>query len=812
MADISLSTSFEKYVVGVLFFLLSNTLLAQSFSIQGHVVDQHAHPVEGVVVSVSNYKEVTTTNIQGDFILKNVEAGSQLLKIEYFGISTLIFEINLQSDTVLEQSIILHSIIHQLDEVVVSRKLKSQSVDAMVSQFVNSDFIRKNTGGSLMQSLEKLPGVKSIHIGSSNSKPLIRGLGFNQVAVVENGLKHEGQQWGADHGLEIDQHQVGSVEIIKGPASIIYGTDAIGGVVKIDSRSEPDRYTFGGSIDLIGKSNNMLFGSSAHFFARKDKWYVEGRLTYQDYADYRVPADSVFSYNYAVNLHKRRVRNTAGSEFNQFLRIGRIGEKASTAFYLSHHSNESGLFANAHGLEPRNVDENLHDQSRRDIQLPSQKVHHAKFLHRTQLYFSDHQLMIDWGCQKNYRKEFSQYTNHGYMPTQYPEHLKMPKELERLYDKDVWSLNVMDKIPLGRNSLSVGLNSEYQKNKIGGWGFLIPAFQSFNLGLFAHDKFYISDRWMLEAALRYDLNGMHVQAYQDWFPSDMIQDGVREQQYLQRASKMNKRYSSYTWSTGFTFKPDDWKLSLNLGKGFRTPIAKELASNGVNYHYFRYEKGNENLKPEESYQLDIGVQWSHEKVQVELTPFASYFTNYIFLNPTSNYDTYYGAGNQVFEYNQAQVMRAGVELQAVFEFWKQMYFETGFEYLYNQQLSGSKKGYTLPYSPPTSMLFSISYEPVDLGKRIKQTHFKIESLVYLAQNNIVPPEKKTPAYHVWNFSMGGDIHIGKVPIQLVFNIDNLLNQKYLSHTSFYRLIELPEMGRSFNLSVKVPFQWNMKRR
>src|SRR5690554_3058584 len=176
-----------------------------------------------------------------------------------------------------------------IDRAVELRKEESSNVT-----FIREEFIRQNRGGSLMKSLERLPGISAIGIGSGSSKPLIRGLGFNQVMVVEDGIKHEGQQWGADHGLEVDQYAVDRLTVIKGPASFKFGSDAIAGVVDIQSKLPSARDGIGGSVEIGGKSNNAWAGGSTNLFARQGTWFADSRLTYASYGDFRVPSDSVF--------------------------------------------------------------------------------------------------------------------------------------------------------------------------------------------------------------------------------------------------------------------------------------------------------------------------------------------------------------------------------------------------------------------------------------------------------------------------------------------------------------------------------------
>jgi len=669
---------------------------------------------------------------------------------------------------------------------------------ALPMEIVNRDYISRNMGGSLMKSLEKLPGIKSIGIGSGNSKPLIRGLGFNQVVVAEHGIKHEGQQWGADHGLEIDQFNAGQIEIVKGPAAFLFGADAIGGAIDIKSPAPPAAHTHGGSVDIAGKTNNDQVALSAQVFTRTDHWFITTRVTATDYGDYRVPADTVYVYSYAAPLHRRQVRNTAGRERNLHLSTGWIGKRWTTTFYGSIVYNKSGFFANAHGLEPRRVDAALHDRSSRDIQLPSQEVTHYKLVNSTTFHIGGHTAQWQTSFQRNFRQEWNNYVNHGYMPPLYPEGRTTPKTLERQYDKTVWNTALSDRWQLGRHELRYGGEISYQRNRIDGWSFLIPAFSQLQGGLYVYDKLALSDALLLHGALRFDAGRIHIDPYADWFTSPLIHGKDTAYVYLSRATQATRRFSSLNWSFGVSYQPDRFSLRANVGSSFRMPIAKELGANGVNYHYFRYERGDVNLSPEKSYQLDLGLGWKADRWSAQLTPYLNYFSNYIYLNPTAEHDYQYGAGNQVFYYAQSRVWRYGAELQAQYELVKRLQLGVAGEYLYNRQLSGSKKGYTLPFTPPPSALLSLTYAVN------AHTYAGFDYRITAAQRRIVPPERMTPGYQLLGFSAGHRLHIKGQAVQLHLQVQNLLNKAYLDHTSFYRLIALPEPGRNIVIRLSVP--------
>lgn len=709
-------------------------------------------------------------------------------------------------DRPLQDSVGSYSLINELQEVTITRTIGvlRKKTESMNIETVGSGFIRRNLGGSLMKSLERFLGIKTIGIGSGQSKPLIRGLGFNRVVVVDKGVKHEGQQWGADHGLEIDQFAAGEVELIKGAASFIYGSDAIGGVIDVKPAPIPAPQTLGGSIDLIGKTNNNLYGTSANLFGRNQHLFFDARFTYQNYGDYRVPTDRVYVYDYAVDLHKNYLRNTAGRESGLHLNTGYINDNFQSIFHISNTRTKSGFFANAHGLEPRRVDVDLHDASARDILMPSQKVNHFKIINRTAYLSGIHRLEMELAYQHNFRQEFSQYVNHGYMPPVYPDTMQIPANLEREFDKQIYSLNLRNEMDLGKHSLTVGLNGEHQQNDISGWTFLVPAFKQTAAGAFIYDKFELNERVLLHGAVRYDYAQIQMDNYTDWFSSDITEEGDTRSKYLVRADALNRSFHSLVWSAGVNYNLEKITLKANVGKSFRIPIAKELGANGVNYHYFSYERGDPTLSPEQSYQADVSVGWSEENWSVQVSPFYNYFPNYIYLNPTADHDYYYGAGNQVFQYAESRVMRYGGEIQLQWEFLKNLSTELLGEYLYSEQLSGDKKGYTLPFSPPVTALLNLTWSP-EINSRLKNNYLSLDYRITAAQNNIVPPEKKTPSYRIVNVQVGTELNLYGQPIVVSLQAQNLLNTPYLNHTSFYRLIELPEAGRNIIVALKIPF-------
>jgi iron complex outermembrane receptor protein len=436
--------------------------------------------------------------------------------------------------------------------------------------------------------------------------------------------------------------------------------------------------------------------------------------------------------------------------------------------------------------------------------MPSQQVNHFKIVNKTDYLLANHRLELELGIQRNFRQEFSQYVNHGYMPAVYPIGLPIPQNLEREFDKTAYAANLRDKLTLGRHTFTVGINSEFQDNTINGWTFLVPSFKQFIGGAFMYDQFRLNEKLILHGALRYDYGQIRINRYLDWFGSTVQSGSNPISEKLVRAEHLDRKFNSLVWSAGINYNLEKFEFKANIGKSFRMPIAKELGANGVNYHYFSYEKGDPSLSPEQSYQADASFGWKEKRWSVTLSPFYNYFPNYIYLNPTSNYDYFYGAGNQVFNYAQSNVMRYGGEIQFKYNFSKHFASEILGEYLYAEQLSGAKKGYTLPFSPPPSLLLNLTYTP-SATRLFKDTYLSIDCRITAKQHHIVPPEKSTSGYHIFNIQAGTKFSLYEQPIMVSLQAQNVLNTKYLNHTSFYRLIELPEAGRNVVLSVKIPF-------
>jgi len=780
------------------------------YTIRGTLTSETGESLPGASILLNPGSTGLSSDRNGQFIIPGVKAGDYRIQVSFLGYETFHDSLSVFSDQVLK--IRLRPLAVSLAGITITDSYKKQREKElpMPVEVLDEQFIREFRSGSLMKTLERIPGVSTIDIGSGQSKPMLRGLSFNRVVVAENGIKHESQQWGADHGLEIDQYAVDRAEVIKGPASLMYGSDAIAGIIDLRQTGVPEQNSIGGSLELSGKTNNRLAGASTELFMRKKSVFLTARMTGISYGDYRVPADSIDIYSYKAALYKRQMRNTAGNELNAHLSLGILLKDFSNRLYISTMNSKMGFFANAHGLEPRRVNTSLHDASSRDIQYPYHQVFHHKWINRSELKVNNWRFLSELGYQHNFRQEKSNYVSHGYMPSVFPDELPFASNLELEFDKTVLSGNLRTEWNItDHQQLVAGFNNEYQKNRIDGRAFIIPAFTQNSIGSFIYSRSKLNAFTQIQAGIRVDHGKIRTQSYSDWFATPVVEGNDTVLTRMQRAVALDRGFSSLSWSAGLNYHPGKMIWRINLGKSFRMPIAKELAANGVNYHHFSYEIGDPGLSAEVSYQLDAGFDYESEALRFGISPFINYFPNYIYLNPTSEHDRYYGNGNQVFRYAQGKVFRHGTEFHLEYTAFRQLAMGLSGEYVNSVQLSGSKRGFPLPFTPPMAVLASLRYT-ADVFPWLKKAYSSVDLRVTARQTHIVPPEEITPGHLVFNLGAGGVFLLGRQQFMLSMQVQNLFNTTYYNHSSYYRLIHVPEPGRNLIMNLMLPFPGKRK--
>lgn len=787
-----------KIAGSLLTLLIPFLSLSQSYTLEGKVTDPSNNPLEHAHVHVGEL--FVTTNKTGHYRLDNFKEGTYSVNISFVGFKTLDTVLTLQQDTVID--FVLKEETAFLDEVVLSgipRRRISQNVEK-----VNREFIQDQFAGSLANTLEQLPGVNAVEIGAGTSKPIIRGLGFNRIAVSEQGIKQEGQQWGADHGLEIDALNVENVEVVKGVGAIEHGSDAIGGVIKIINDQVPKKGFSGELVGLAHSVNNRIT-SAGNLSFRKNKFFYKLKATTSEFGDYAVPTDNIIYLNRNIPIYNERLKNTAGRENDLYGQVGYFGPHYKGTISISNVYFKSGFFPGAHGIPSLNRVED--DNDNRDIDYPFQRVNHRKAISRNEWFYHDYNFEFTLGYQNNHRQEWSYFHTHysGQEPPSVDPDLELDFDLHTYDAQGVITRKFGD-----RHTSKLGVHYQAQDNNIGGYNFLLPEYSRTSTGLYFIHNFEVTENLTLNLGTRYDYSEISIEEYYDDLLYEyLVQRGRSSSEaaaYALRSPELDKNFSNYNAMAGALYNLDqNWDFSVNAGTSFRLPTAIELGANGVHHGSFRHERGDIHLNPEKGYVLDTQINYNKDSFRASLSPYLYYFDNYIFLNPSGIFSVLPHTG-QVYQFTQSEAVLTGFELELEKNFFGRLNTHFNFEYIYNQQITEDRsRNYPLPFTPPVNGFGEVGYEFLRDFKNFKDSEFFINTNFALEQKRIAQQESITPGYIIFGGGIKTGVKIGEFEADINASVSNLFNSKYFNHTNFYRALEIPEMGRNIQVMLRIPF-------
>lgn len=661
----------------------------------------------------------------------------------------------------------------QLGETaVVGHSVKRSHLGAASSVFVSADEMHRRSGHSLMDALAETEGVQAMDIGVGFSKPMIRGLGFQRVAVTENGVKQEGQQWGADHGLEIDAYHVEGVRVVKGPASVLYGSDAMGGAIEILPPVFPVQDTISGEALASFQSVSSGLNGSLMLQMKRGDVFAKVRYTERHWADYRVPADSFTYLSMRLPIHGHRLKNTAGMERSANALMAYRHGSYEGRINVSNSYQNSGFFAGAHGLSTSASLED--DGTPWNIDLPRSLVNHFKVT-STNTWTGDLlQTKFTLGYQLNHREEWSRFHTHN--PAQTPPAVDPDKEL--MFHLHTGSAQLQFRLtPSVAWELYGGLSSSIQHNGIGGYGFLIPAYNRQDGGVFLLANYRRSPALKFSASARYDLGHIHTE------------------EHGKEVGEVNRLYNDYSLALGVEYRPCTChELRASVGRAFRLPSVNELTSNGVHHGAFRHELGDASLTGEKGWQADVAYTFSRSGWEVVASPFCSYYPHFIALHPTGQWSPLPDAG-QIYRYLDCPTMLAGGELHVKARLWRGLHYTLAGEYVYTYDYDSHT---ATPFSPPATMRNTLSWEATRW-----RCYAECQSVA--AQNRVCHSELPTPGYNLINMGGNVDFRVRSCRLSLLLAVHNLLNTAYLNHLNFYRRIDLPEAGIDVQTTLRLNF-------
>ena len=784
-----------RVFVFCLLLAIANVGAAQSI-LTGQVTDDSGEPLIGATVIIHELDKGMITDLDGNFLFENLRKASYHLHISYVGFEAKTIVAKANGGEAI--NIVMEPTSLELSEIVVeSNHYKTGPKEhTLAMEIIDLEYLRKKRKGTLVNSLEDLPGVNAINTGVGISKPVIRGLSFNRVIVNDKGVKQEGQQWGTDHGLEIDMFEPGRVEVVKGPSSLMYGSDGLGGVLNIFPPSLPDPGVHRGSIQSLYKSNNQTVSNSASLEGNIDDKVYRIRFSTQDFGDYRVPASSFTYNNYNLTLYDNQLKNTAGNERNVTAMLGFKKNWGYSTLTVSNFHQNAGFFVGAIGI-PRSY-QLTPDGDSRNIDLPNQIINHFKIISNSNILIGKNWLELDLGYQNNYRQEQSNPHAHGKGPR--PEGTQAHALRLQTY-----SLNARYFIRLSEaHSRIIGFQGQQQSNLRDGFEFLLPRFNSSSVGAFIFEELSFNNKVTTNAGFRFDYANRIIDSYSE----PIYSNESTIDRYYQRNADINKDYYNWSGALGLSYYPSKaFNAKWNLGTSFKVPTAAELSMNGIHHGTFRHEVGDSTLTSERGLQADMSLSFQKSNLSIIINPFISQFKDFIYLAPTSQFSSNldpnaFPEGGQVYQYRQNDAFFVGGEFAAEYHPVEALHFRVAYEYVYNYNLDTKLP---LPFTPPASIYTELEYELTPEIKWIEGINFGLNYKNVMDQNRVDRNERTTPGYHLVGLNMGTQLDISGFKADLLFAVHNLTNTQYFNHLSRYRLLNLPEQGRNFVISLHIPF-------
>lgn len=768
-------------------------------SLSGKITDAKTGEVlPGASVYFADDKIGAIADGQGKYILNNIPSGHHIVEISSTGYATLVIHLEINNN--IEKDFSLSSVVIENQGVIVTGVSGATSIrkSPIPVTAIRRSALLQSASTNIIDALSRIPGVSQLSTGPAISKPFIRGLGYNRVVVVNEGVRQEGQQWGDEHGVEIDELSIARAEVLKGPASLMYGSDAMAGVVNFITNIPVADGTLKANILSNYQSNSGLFGLNGNIAGNNKgfNWNVYG--TYKSSGDYK-------------NKYDGKVLN---SRFNEKNFGGYVGINKSWGYshlIFSRYDQRIGLvegdrddatgkFILFAGSSMERI-ATLLDLNSRDLFVPQQRVQHNKIITDNNFVINKSRLKVNIGYQNNLRQEFGN-----------PEE---PLDKSLFFDLKTVNYNLQWQLPEMKEwHTTIGINGMRQSNQNKGVEVLIPAYNIFDFGSFVYVQ-RLFKKSTISGGLRFDNRSVDSKA---------LIDGINT-----KFTAFKRSFANLSGSVGISYEPsENVTLKANIARGFRAPALAELASNGAHEGTNRYEYGDQNLKSETSLQLDGGVDIDYEHFSISLAGFYNRINNFIFYRKL---ESVFGGDSLVnvngddipaFKFNQNDATLAGFEASLDIHphplDW--LHFENSISFVrgrFDNAIEGSNN---LPLIPATKLTSELRANFKKAGKYFSNFYIKTGVDKFFDQKKPFTgydTETATRGYALINAGIGSDIiSKNKTLFSLHFSVSNLTDVAYQSHLSRLKYAAdnmvtgrsgVFSMGRNFSLKLNVPLEF-----
>ena len=759
--------------------LCSTSGFAQSDSCHFQVVAQalEAHnrePLFPALLSIPEIPLQIQSDPDGNFALPLLCAGSYTFLVSAAGNQPVSKTVSLTTDTALK--FLLSHVAGTLGEVVIKDSRLRGPLQA--EETLNTAQLQAAAGKSIADLLAAVNGVTTFSNGATVSKPVIHGLSGNRILTIHDGVRQEDQQWGSEHALNIDPFSASRVTVVKGAAGVRWGTDALGGVILVESAPLRQEAGWGGSADFAAFSNNRM-GVGALQIEHRSKAHPAWAFRLQGSAkrggNYRLPSG-------------KWVDNTGLSEGSFSGIVSRQTAHGSTEISYSRFQTELGLYTGSHTGTKADLDAAIRSTDplvtanfTYAIDRPRQEVVHqaARLRHAADTRVG--YVSILYAYQHNFRQEYDIVR-----VEQGNAQLNLTLQTQTL------SVN-LDLKPRKNWTNQLGLDGTWQRNRFAdGDRLFIPFYDGLAGGAYGLSRYH-KGRWTAEAGARYDLRHYHM---------------LTNQGNGQTVVPYNFQYGSLSGTLALKRQvAPGLEWSATLARSWRPPNAAELFAAGLHQGTARIELGNRNLQPEAATGLTVGTDWQQKRFALHVSGYRQWINNFIFLEPGADILTIRGY-YKTFGYRQTNATLTGFDASASWEATPHVQLTARGSILRAQDrvadgwivlMPSDRVSGTARWSGNAGFLKN-AFAQADVQFVARQSR--------LPQNFDVLDDLRPPAdYTLVGAGIGATLPHTNMTVSL--SAENLLNRSYREYLDAFRYF-LDRPGRNFILRVHIPFNNSSK--
>ncbi|PTX62983.1 iron complex outermembrane receptor protein [Kordia periserrulae] len=792
--------------------LLCSAMVAKSqdcsYTLSGKIIDLHDNTVlPGATLIMIGEGKTVESDIDGKYLFSNLCDGSYSLQVYHPNCETQIFKVKVSGNT--ERNFKLEHHLEELNAITLRASIFGSKTKTNFEQKVTEKQLDRFSSASLGEVLNTLSGVSSLNTGNAVVKPIINGVHSSRVVVMNNGVRMEDQEWGAEHAPSIDVNAIGNITLIKGAGALKYSGDAVGGIIVTEASKVPVKDTIYGKTNVTAATNGRggaITSTLTKSYA--NGWYGSIQGTLRRFGDYEAP-DYILS-------------NTGNFERSISGRVGINRFEYGVEAYYSFFKNEIGILRASHiggaSDQVRAINSGtpliIRDFTY-DIDAPRQDVTHHLFKVRGFKNFKNlGKVTLQYDFQQNERLEFDVRRSSN-DDDRASLDLALTSQTLRL-DLDTDNTDLFN--------LKTGLMAQYQKNVADpstGVRRLIPDYERFNLGLYGVADVSITDNFLVEVGGRFDY--FHIDAqkfyrssfwedrnYDELFPDIVVEEFSNQ---ILTNPKLNFSNVSATFGTRYTFN-DSYKLYANYSLASRAPNPSELFSEGLHHSASRIELGDLRFDSEIAHKVSVTLQKQGKTFGFSVNPFVNFINNFIIIEPTEIRQTIRG-NFQVWEYRQTKATLLGVDIDASVTFNDNWNFYHQFSLV-----KGYDETLDLPLidMPPVNTMNGLVYQ----NKELKNLLVELQSEYTFRQNEFpdnnfqafIPEtdsfelvDVSTPpdAYHLLHLHTNADFSLSKnSTLNVGLSVTNIFDTNYRNYLNRLRYYA-DDLGRNISINLKITY-------